>query len=696
MIGSSRKLILVSIVVTVVACGAVLLLLRNLDHYVLLGIILSIVFVGIIIPLLINSYKGSKGGGGGSPTGTPKPKPPKPHGLFNPLTDTKFKKLPDGTYQIPVFMVTTTVDRNKIYWDTEVPNATGAATGLQMSQVDDINRDDKDRQIQLVNRLTNDLGYEIANKQNVSAKLDIYIRTVDSTGKQVKDDVVYMKGLVVDHVSVRGMSSRGTAGNSYTLKLAEKVNLFNFGGKYKKYDMYCPYLDHTSVRNVASLGLGNLMNTWSSPAQVFQLYLNNLLMGNYILLLPVDTLTPHIQFVTDKISWDQKNLQIGFKPADIDGNGSAWNSFTNNGHTEGGCAWNSAYCINDSGEPECQSIAGDHVTDAITFTIGQPADSDPGQETRIKLTGAAGTPPPFVPSSGCPEWRAFNDGDPVVIPATPNSDTMSAMQIIKDKCLAFTKYCFSDDLPTQTLEQLGKYIDVDSFVIFFICGEIRNDNDTYRHNMNLSIDEAGIISMGPLWDMDLSLCNSLDFMGGGVDNWRYKYCLGENQSNTTMYMNVSKHSTIRPETEPAIGTAAWIGKLFGYKDSPGNAAFKQAVKKKWSSYTPSIKDKYLSLIDFYVDNYKPFLVANFNYDCDMCQNPAWCKDRNGLAPCMVRWADTYNGCYCQSAGPDGKALCANTVDGDFSTGYQRSIDGLKGYLEARFAWLSQPENFGHM
>ena len=74
------------------------------------------------------------------------------------------------------------------------------------------------------------------------------------------------------------------------------------------------------------------------------------------------------------------------------------------------------------------------------------------------------------------------------------------------------------------------YIDVSSFIDFFLLNEISNNVDGYRLSTFMHKDKNGKLKMGPIWDFNLAFGNA-DYCGGGNTNvWAYKFnerCSGD-------------------------------------------------------------------------------------------------------------------------------------------------------------------------
>lgn len=86
---------------------------------------------------------------------------------------------------------------------------------------------------------------------------------------------------------------------------------------------------------------------------------------------------------------------------------------------------------------------------------------------------------------------------------------------------------FEDALASDTFTDpstgYASYIDMDSFVDFFILNEISNNVDGYRISTYMHKDKNEKLKMGPIWDFNLAWGNA-DYCSGGETNvWAYKF-----------------------------------------------------------------------------------------------------------------------------------------------------------------------------
>ena len=109
---------------------------------------------------------------------------------------------------------------------------------------------------------------------------------------------------------------------------------------------------------------------------------------------------------------------------------------------------------------------------------------------------------------------------------------------------------FQNSLFSDTFEyEYTKYIDVDSFIIYYILTELSNDVDSYRWSTNLYVKD-GKIFMGYLWDFNGALwANDM----AGIENHRYFKTIGQ-EGGQYMSSDGGKHTQRN-------GAANWFYRL---------------------------------------------------------------------------------------------------------------------------------------
>ena len=67
------------------------------------------------------------------------------------------------------------------------------------------------------------------------------------------------------------------------------------------------------------------------------------------------------------------------------------------------------------------------------------------------------------------------------------------------------------------------YIDVSSFIDFFLINELANNVDAYRLSTYITKDKNGKLKMGPVWDFNFSLGNANYCSSGETNVWAYTF-----------------------------------------------------------------------------------------------------------------------------------------------------------------------------
>lgn len=80
----------------------------------------------------------------------------------------------------------------------------------------------------------------------------------------------------------------------------------------------------------------------------------------------------------------------------------------------------------------------------------------------------------------------------------------------------------NEDFSTST-RAYEDYIDVDSFVDYFILCEFTHNADAYRLSTFMNKDRNGKLKMGPIWDMNLSYGEDGDSYRNSPSTWIYQY-----------------------------------------------------------------------------------------------------------------------------------------------------------------------------
>ncbi len=106
----------------------------------------------------------------------------------------------------------------------------------------------------------------------------------------------------------------------------------------------------------------------------------------------------------------------------------------------------------------------------------------------------------------------------------PDAEDITSQQktYISSYVKGFENALASEDFKDPTVGYRS-FIDVSSFVDFFILNELSNNVDGYRISTYMHKDKNGKLAMGPIWDFNLGFGNA-DYCGGeGTDVWAYQF-----------------------------------------------------------------------------------------------------------------------------------------------------------------------------
>lgn len=88
----------------------------------------------------------------------------------------------------------------------------------------------------------------------------------------------------------------------------------------------------------------------------------------------------------------------------------------------------------------------------------------------------------------------------------PNKITDTARKYVESDFSLIEKCLYSDDV--NHFSAYPKYIDVDSFVDYFLINEFFGNYDAGLHSTYMYKDNGGLLEMGPVWDFDQAMNNS--------------------------------------------------------------------------------------------------------------------------------------------------------------------------------------------
>jgi len=307
----------------------------------------------------------------------------------------------------------------------------------------------------------NTLGNFIQDEPKSNATMRVF---------EIKDDsieILNYQGNI--GIEIRGSSSQTFDKKSFGLetRTADNIDLdtsiFNMPNE-EDWILNGPYSDKSLIRNVLIYELSNEMGRYASRTKLSELYIDNDYEGVYVFM--------------EKLKRDNDRIAISkLQPEENEG----------------------------------EDLTGGYI---------------------IKIDKASGN---GGSSLNYTDYNSFSsayniDGETTIIPQThflydyPDEDAISTEQ---RSYISGYMSEFEDALagPDYKDEELGyrKYIDVSSFVDFFILNEFSHNPDAYRLSTYMYKDKNEKLTIGPVWDFNLALGNCDYCNGGEPNNWMYRF-----------------------------------------------------------------------------------------------------------------------------------------------------------------------------
>ncbi len=281
-------------------------------------------------------------------------------------------------------------------------------------------------------------------------------------------------------IELRGSTSRllfpkRSFGIEFWDEAGEDVSLeiLDFG-KEEDWVLHGPYSDKTLLRNVLIYDLAKDIGQYAVKTQLVELNLNGTFRGTYVFM--------------EKIKRDGDRLTI--EPMDP--------SVTSGEELTGG------YILKidkTSGDTPNSDFSGDI---AYTRNLGFRSDYTPNEQ-RMAL-------PPYGPKQGFETYFLYQ---------YPRNEVINNEQkaYIENYIKSFEEALVAEDFSEST-RAYEEFIDVDSFVDFFILNELSANPDAYRLSTYMHKFRNGKLKMGPIWDFNLAFGNDAR---SSTSEWIYQY-----------------------------------------------------------------------------------------------------------------------------------------------------------------------------
>ncbi len=281
----------------------------------------------------------------------------------------------------------------------------------------------------------------------------------------MKNNTVLFDGPI--GIEFRGASSQGFEKKSYGFETWDTsgqdldVSLLGFPEE-EDWILNGPYSDKSLVRNHLIYDLAREMGNYASRTELVELNINDSYQGIYVFM--------------EKLKRDKDRINIS--KLKIDEN------------------------------------TGEDLTGGYILKIDKLSGSNLGQSYTSSNSFESQIPPP---GNGMGQTIKY-------LYEYPEAEDITTEQkaYISDYVTQFEN-ALSSDTFADPQAGYANYIDVDSFIDFFLLNELSNNVDGYRLSTYMHKDKAGKLAMGPIWDFNLAFGNA-DYCSGGETNvWAYKF-----------------------------------------------------------------------------------------------------------------------------------------------------------------------------
>ena len=287
---------------------------------------------------------------------------------------------------------------------------------------------------------------------------------IRSSMKITEGDKVTYNGIA--GIEIRGASSQMFDKKSYGLETwdsnNEDINVSLLGmPEEEDWVLYGPYSDKSLIRNKLIYDLARDMGRYASRTRFVELTINDEYKGVYVFM--------------EKLKRDKERIDIEKLKSDEN--------------------------------------SGEDLTGGYILKIDKIAGSNVGEGYNNQNSFTSKVPPVNSPNSKIRFLYEYPDAEDIT---DPQKD------YIQEYIYGFEAALSSDNFKDPELGY-APYIDVSSFVDFFILNEIANNVDGFRLSTFMHKDMNGKLKMGPIWDFNLGFGNANYCEGGDTDVWAYKF-----------------------------------------------------------------------------------------------------------------------------------------------------------------------------
>lgn len=338
----------------------------------------------------------------------------------------------------------------------------------------------------------------------------------------------------------------------YNIKLSEKVDLFGMG-ESKKWVLLANYMDRSNLRNRLVADLSGRMGLRFTQSVYVNLILNGEYMGIYSLTEKVDI----DLFEGDVTDFEDYAEEFAKAIAKKKGYDKAWRS-----------AMEDELCETLTWLTEKTYQA----KDGTVYTVSEYIDLSELKTDRgflIEYDGYNDEPSFFHTGKGVP----LKVSNLEYIKSNP-----TVFNALKAYFAEFEEALFSDDFHNSKGKHYSEYVDMESFVDYFILNTLILNVEFGYKSMYMAIGQDGKIYLGPTWDYDWSSGNRFLGANGDYNQWYNDGRAGNNH---------------------------W------YRQAYGDPYFVDLVKERYAALDGAIEDMIASM-DFYEEYLYPSSVLEYH------------------------------------------------------------------------------------
>lgn len=288
---------------------------------------------------------------------------------------------------------------------------------------------------------------------------------IDASFSISKDDVISYEGNM--GIEIRGATSQFFPKKSYGFETRDAANedldvsLLDYPEE-EDWILYAPYSDKSLMRNMLIYDLSRDMQRYASRTQFVEVAINGVNKGVYVFM--------------EKLKRDANRIDINKLKEDEN--------------------------------------SGEDLTGGYILKIDKTAGTNLGEGYNDQNSFVSAYAPPSATSN-----QEIN-----FLYEEPDAEDITTEQkaYISSYIADFETALASDNF-TDADVGYAAYIDVDSFIDFFILNELSNNVDGYRLSTFMHKDKNEKLKMGPIWDFNLAFGNA-DYCDGAATNvWAYKF-----------------------------------------------------------------------------------------------------------------------------------------------------------------------------